>query len=118
MKNILLIFSLACLITSCSSTKKTTASSSSAPTTDTVSVAPGERDGSSFAKAIIINEKSESKGVDAEYAWLRKNFPGYRSKGQSLTYNNKKPFDVIHIVTGDGKDTDVYFDISNFFGKF
>jgi hypothetical protein len=116
MKKILLIFSLACLISACSTKTKVTTDQNTSPVTNP-SVS-GIMDGSSFEKAIVINEQSESKGVDAEYAWLSKHYPGYRTKKQSLTYHDKKPFDIISIVTGSGEEKNVYFDISNFFGKF
>ena len=73
--------------------------------------------GSSFENAIIIKETSEMKGVSAEYEWLDKNYPGYVSEGQALLYNNSRPYDKINIKTKDGKHISVYFDISNFFGK-
>jgi hypothetical protein len=76
------------------------------------------RDGSSFENAIIIPEKSESKGVDAEYQWLRTNYPGYKSTGQSLNEHKGKNYDIIKIKTADGLEKSIYFDISNFFGKF
>lgn len=74
-------------------------------------------DGSSFTKAIFITEKSEATGGAAEYAWLRKNYPGYHPKMQSLVYHDKKPYDILHVVLADGTEKDFYFDISNFFGK-
>jgi hypothetical protein len=55
--------------------------------------------------------------VKEEYAWLRQYYPGYKTSGQSLNMHNKKPFDILHITTIDGKKTDVYFDISKSFGK-
>ena len=82
------------------------------------SVQSADRDGSSYEKAIIINETHESSGVDAEYAWLKQKYPGYRSQGQALLFKNNKPFDLIHVLTADGNKIDVYFDISKFYGKF
>ena len=79
---------------------------------------PSVRDGSSFDKAIIINEDHERPGIDAEYAWIKRQYPGSATKGQALMYNDNKPYDLIHVVTADGKTVDVYFDISKFFGKF
>lgn len=111
MRRILILFILAGLIFSCATTKK----SSTASTNQTTSL---DNDGSSFEKAIVIHEKSESKGVAAEYDWLNKNYPGYRSNGQSLTMNGKKPYDIIEIVTASGEEKKIYFDISNYFGKF
>ena len=32
--------------------------------------------------------------------------------------HGKKPYDVLTLDTADGKEIKVYFDISNFFGKF
>jgi hypothetical protein len=80
-----------------------------------VSVKSG--DGSSFQKAVIINETSERKGVDDEYAWIRKTYPGAKNNSQALVYHDKKPFDVLHITTANGKQLAVYFDISSFYGK-
>jgi len=76
------------------------------------------QDGSSYAKAIVINEKSESKGVDAEYTWLRLHYPGCKVEKQSLVFENKKPYDLLYIISREGEKKTVYFDISNFFGKF
>ncbi|MCC6685345.1 MAG: hypothetical protein IT247_09780 [Bacteroidia bacterium] len=76
------------------------------------------QDGSSYARAVVINEKSESKGVDAEYVWLRLHYPGCKVEKQSLVFENKKPYDLLYIITREGEKKTVYFDISNFFGKF
>lgn len=75
-------------------------------------------DGSSFDKAMVITETSEKQGVDAEYVWIAKTYPGAKTSSQSLTYHDKKPYDILHIITADGKAMAVYFDISNFYGKF
>lgn len=75
-------------------------------------------EGSSFADAVVINETSETTGVAAEYDWLKVHYPGYKTLGQSLVYNEGKPYDIIEIKTADGKKEKVYFDISHFFGKF
>ena len=98
---------------SCATTKKMSSGSSSQAGVEVI-----VHDGSSFEKAIVINEKSESKGVGAEYEWLRNNYPGYKTKRQTLSYNNKIPYDIITIVTTQGIEKQVYFDISNFYGKF
>jgi len=75
------------------------------------------QDGLSFQTAVIIQEQSEKTGINAEYAWVKANHPGASSRGQSLIYHDKKPYDILKIKTADGKDLDVYFDISNFYGK-
>lgn len=92
-------------LASCASTGKTKQDSTT------------NRDGSSFEKAIIITEKTESTGVTAEYKWLSNHYPGYTSGGQSLVYHDKKPYDILNIKTSTGTPIKVYFDISNYFGK-
>ena len=75
-------------------------------------------DGSSYDKAIVIHEDHENQGIADEYAWIRNRYPGSKTKSQSLNYYKNQPYDIIHIVTDDGKEVAVYFDISNFYGKF
>jgi len=119
MKKILPFVACVLLLTACSHSKKTTSTTqqTTAPVQkDAVPIA--DRDGSSFEKAIVITEKGETAGVAAEYKWLRANYPGYKSRMQSLRNYNGKPYDVIAITTAGGTDKDVYFDISGFFGKF
>lgn len=74
-------------------------------------------DGSSFEKAVIINETNQHEGIDDEYAWIRENYPAAKHDSQELIYHDKKPYDVLHITTMYGKSVAVYFDISKFFGK-
>ena len=76
----------------------------------------GARDGSSYEKAIIIKDTTESKGIKAEYVWLSEHYSGYKMKKQSLSYNNGKPYDILSFKY-KGKKKKIYFDISNFFGK-
>lgn len=120
MKKLLVFLSCIFLIMGCSTTKIL---HEDLPNPDTSankesSVVDTENDGSSYEKAIIIKEKSESKGVNAEYKWLRQNYPGYSLKLQSLNFYRKKPYDIIKIVTSEGVEKSIYFDISNFYGKF
>jgi len=75
-------------------------------------------DGSSFEKAVIIKGATEETGVHEEYEWVAKHYPDYKRRKQSLSSQNGKRYDVLGITTKDGKDLDVYFDISDFFGKF
>jgi outer membrane biogenesis lipoprotein LolB len=110
----LLVFMLCLLfLTACFTSRKTSENTTKA--NNSVST---EADGSSYEKAILINENTEQKGVDAEYQWLRKNYPGYRVKMQSLNENKNIPYDILDIKTADGKSKKIYFDISKFFGKY
>jgi len=113
MRAIILFFAAICVFTSCTTSKQIANNKDSRP----IVLKNVDRDGSSYNKAIIIDEKTERKGVDAEYIWLKVNYPGYKSKMQSLNFNNNKPYDIIEIVTADGQNKSIYFDISNFYGK-
>ncbi|MBK0378350.1 hypothetical protein [Mucilaginibacter segetis] len=93
------------VLASCSSTKK-------------VFSANHPQDGKSYETAVIITETHEKPGIDAEYAWLKEHYPGYKTRSQALTYKDKRPYDIINITTADGKELSVYFDINNFYGKF
>jgi hypothetical protein len=110
MKAFICIFAITLLAASCAGHKKVAQASAAAASVTT--------DGSSFEKAIFIKETHEQPGIDAEYAWIRDKHPGSKLNGQSLAYHSNKPYDIIHITTADGTMTDVYFDISNFYGKF
>lgn len=85
-------------------------------TTSSVSVA--DQDGTTYERAVVIIEKTETKGVKAEYKWLSEKHPGYTFISQKLLTKSDKPYDLILIKTHKGEKTEVYFDISNFFGKF
>ena len=74
-------------------------------------------DGLSYDTAIVIHEKDEGTGVKAEYVWIRANLPGFRPAGQSLQFHNGKSYDIIHVESASDEKRDVYFDISEFFGK-
>jgi hypothetical protein len=114
MRSLFLFLFIGTLLYSCTTSKKIVNNSDSA----TIEADNISHDGSSFEKAIIINEKSEFKGIEAEYAWLRKNYPGYKSKQQSLLSHDGKSYDRLDIITSDGEEKSIYFDISNFFGKY
>jgi hypothetical protein len=114
MKNIFLFLATIWLLLGCSSTKHTSTIFSNS----TIVSNQVEKNGSSFENAIFIGEKTETKGVAEEYAWLREHYPGYVSKGQTLSEHKNKPYDIIRIVTQNGEEKSIYFDISNFFGKY
>jgi hypothetical protein len=75
------------------------------------------RDGSSFEKAIIITETNEEAGDAAEYKWLSEHYPGYLMGSQTLAEHEKRPYDILSFKTAAGVSKEIYFDISNFFGK-
>ena len=112
MKRLFLLLILMSLLNSCASTHKISDKSANATSLTNV------QDGLSFQNAIIINKTSEKQGVDAEYEWIRNNYPGSKVNLQSLTDKNGIPYDLIDITTADGKKLTIYFNIKKFFGKF
>ncbi|MDD5571133.1 MAG: hypothetical protein PHD97_08250 [Bacteroidales bacterium] len=114
MKKIILFFIVISLVVSCKTNKNV---SDQTKSNDKTSVS-AKNDGSSFENAIVINEKTESAGVGAEHTWLNKNYPGCKLIKQTLANHDKKPYDIMDIKTTDGEKKSIYFDISNFFGKF
>ena len=95
------------------------------PTTSPTS-GPGVRDGITFAggnglscstRVVILGASGSRAGVAAEHAWLHAKYPGYRLNTQALGECEGKDTDVLTLTTSEGKDTTVYFDISDFFGK-
>lgn len=74
--------------------------------------------GLSMEKAIQFPEIiNEIDGVRAEYAWIKKNLPNYHKKSQAALNKNGKIYDLLIVVSSDGRERPVYFDITNFFGK-
>ena len=77
--------------------------------------------GDSRADAIIIkNEANHRAGVDAEYLYLQERF-GERDIHWKLVMQallkGEKPVDWLKIELTDGTTKNIYFDISEFFGK-
>lgn len=110
MKNIIIVSLCLILITSCIGAKKTGNGDSNSSSTI--------EDGSSFENAIMITATTESAGVDAEYKWLAAHYPSYTMIRQSLHVVEEIPYDVMSIKTSEGEEKDVFFNISNFFGKY
>jgi hypothetical protein len=119
MKKYIFFFFIPAFFISCSSPRKATTTGTATTSRPAAPAAAVEvRDGLSFEKAIIITEKTESAGVAAEYRWLKEHYPGYTMKMQALSFHDKKPYDLLSIVTSAGKEITIYFDISGFYGKF
>lgn len=121
-KAFLLLFS-AGIMASCNSSKNTAAGrepASKSPWNKQIEYAGGK--GTSFEDAIIIkNAQNSYDGVPAEYDYLSATFgrrgTDWNSLGQSLQRHDNKFFDIINIVK-QNDTTAVYFDISEFYGKF
>ena len=75
-------------------------------------------DGRSKGQAIVIKgAPNSSAGIDAEYAWLRKYRPGWVKGAQALLNENDKYYDRIDLITPQGENKTIFFDITDFFGK-
>jgi hypothetical protein len=75
-------------------------------------------DGSSQEHAVIVLGATEPTGVEAEYLWLRVQYPGYKLIRQGLIQGKDgKSFDILEFSTPDGAKHSVYFDITDYFGK-
>ena len=59
----------------------------------------------------------ETQGVDAEYAYIKKNFPGWTLKSQALLSDKGRQYDGIQIAGPGGATKTVIFDITAWFGK-
>jgi hypothetical protein len=103
--------------TSCTSSRKSSAGSNPVSGgSNTVQYV--KQDGLSMKTAVIVNKKTESPGVAAEYAWIKKNYSDYKVISQSLSSSDNRQYDIITIRFSDGKELKLYFDITKFFGKF
>lgn len=74
-------------------------------------------DGTSIENAVIIKGASEMTGVRAEYEYLARHFPGYTKGKQSLLKQDGRIYDLLEFTVRDQKKA-IYFDITDFFGKF
>jgi hypothetical protein len=75
-------------------------------------------DGSSYENAIVISDCSNQEGVQQEYKEVRKRFGEYRLIRQVLLEHEGKMYDKLELELKDSEHVDVYFDITDFFGKF
>jgi hypothetical protein len=114
MKKLFSLLLFVIIIVSCSTIKK------AGSETDKNSINSGvvARDGSSMEKAVIIQAKNERAGISAENEWIEKNYPGYFKTMQSLIFNKKRPYDIINIENSEGSTKSIYFNITEFFGKY
>ena len=74
-------------------------------------------DGSSVEKAVIIKAPDNFIGVRVEYAWIKKNCPGWQLEKQSAFKAGNKIYDKMEFRTPDGQRKTIFFDITDFYGK-
>ena len=75
-------------------------------------------DGSSQERAVVIHENDTPRGIAAENRWITQNMPGYRKVGQALVQGQNGIYDRISVVGPNGERKEVFFEISEFFGRY
>lgn len=76
-------------------------------------------DGSSTDTAVVIvGARSEAIGAKAEYSYIAARFPGSKVTRQTLLCQKGKSYDRLDFATADNLEKTIFFDISDFFGKF
>ena len=73
--------------------------------------------GATLATAIALPARTEKEGVDAEYAYVKKNFPGWTLGSDGLLADKGKEYDTLQLVGPNGAKKTVIFDITAWFGK-
>ena len=74
--------------------------------------------GSSFATAIRVPAANERDGIRSERSYLASHYRGARLVRQRLGNHGGHVYDIMTIATADGKQQDIYFDITSYFGHF
>ncbi len=76
-------------------------------------------DGSSIETAVVIKgAKDTEEGIEAEAKWVRKVHRNWTKGTQALLDQNGRKYDRIEYSTPEGGTKTIYFDITDFFGKF
>jgi hypothetical protein len=74
-------------------------------------------DGTSFEQAVLFPQaKSSMDGVPLERKWIGEKHPGATKKSQAALNHNGRLYDLITIVTSDGEEKAIYFDMTSWFG--
>ena len=66
---------------------------------------------------IVISECNNSEGVDCEHKELKRRFGNYKLLKQVLINKDNHFYDKLIIKT-EGEVKEIFFDISDFFGKY
>ena len=73
------------------------------------------------ARAVYTDDECmrifQEAGVAAERAWIEQRYPDFIKKEHGLSSIGRKSYDEIHIETRDGRAIIIYFDITDFYGK-
>jgi len=74
--------------------------------------------GSSEQDAVIIlGTESELEGVDAEYEFIQSPYEHFELDSQTFLEKENKKYDILTIKLPGGAKKDIWFDISDFYGR-
>lgn len=74
--------------------------------------------GATLQTAIVLpGIQHETEGVSAEYAYIAKNFLGWKPGMQALLSDKGRRYDSIDLTGPDGSHKTIFFDITEWFGK-
>lgn len=74
--------------------------------------------GSSEQEAVIIlGAESELEGVDAEYEFIQSLHSDFELDCQTFLEKRNKKYDILTIKLPGGTKKDIWFDISEFYGR-
>src|SRR4051812_32320227 len=71
--------------------------------------APPGGPGSSYQRAVPITAPNDTSGVNSEYAYLTKNFPGSKPINHSREWYTGRRYDVITFTTSGGQKRILFF---------
>lgn len=75
-------------------------------------------DGRTVETAVVIKgARNTFEGIMAEVYWTVRSQRGWVKSGQALLTRDNRRYDRIRNKTPDGSQVDLYFDITDFFGK-
>ncbi len=75
-------------------------------------------DGSGKEKAIIIlGSSNEREGVDAEFDYIERKVGYFEIESQSFVDDGDKKYDCLKVEGVTGKKAELWFDITDFYGK-
>jgi len=75
-------------------------------------------DGTSKEKTIIIfGAESELEGVDAEYEFIQSLHTEFELDSQTFLEKGNKRYDVLNVKLPGGTKKDIWFEISDFYGR-
>src|ERR1700730_6082618 len=72
----IVFFAVIGLAVACTSSRHGTGGASGSGASAATGATSGLQDGSSYENAVVIKEKTETAGVDAEYKWCAVHYPG------------------------------------------